>query len=101
MPQSLNIVFHGVNRSEAVEKVITEKMEALRRFNHDLGACTVTVTQEGHQTIGEYTIRLDIMASGHEVLVTRSNMDILVAINEVFDTARRRVNDEAQKSRQH
>ena len=28
MPQSLQIVFHGINRSPAVETAVTEKVEA-------------------------------------------------------------------------
>ena len=63
MPQSLQIVFHGINRSPAVETAVTEKVEALRRFDNQLGACKVTVSQEGHQTMGAFTIRIDLMAS--------------------------------------
>ena len=54
MPQSLQIVFHGINRSPAVEAAVNEKVEALRRFDNELGACKVTVSQEGHQTNGGF-----------------------------------------------
>ena len=74
MPQSLQIVFHGINRSPAVETAVTEKVEALRRFDNQLGACKVTVSQEGHQTMGAFTIRIDLMASGQELIVNRTNI---------------------------
>ena len=93
MPQSLQIVFHGVDRSEAVEQ--------LRRFDQRLGPCKVTVSQEGHQTIGEYSVRVDVLASGHDVIVNRSNMDVMLAINDAFDSVRRAVKDEADKRRNH
>lgn len=101
MPQSLQIVFHGVDRSEAVEQAVTKSVEALRRFDQRLGPCKVTVSQEGHQTIGAYTVRVDVLASGHDVIVNRTHMDVMQAINEAFDSVRRAVKDEADKRRNH
>ena len=101
MPQSLQIVFHGVDRSEAVEQAVTKNVEALRRFDQRLGPCKVTVSQEGHQTIGEYSVRVDVLAAGHDVIVNRSNMDVMLAINDAFDSVRRAVKDEADKRRNH
>ena len=101
MPQSLQIVFHGINLSPAVETAVTEKVEALRRFDNQLGACKVTVSQEGHQTMGAFTIRIDLMASGQELIVNRTNMDVMAALNEAFDTVRRSVKEEAEKRRNH
>lgn len=101
MPQSLQIVFHGINRSPAVETAVTEKVEALRRFDNQLGACKVTVSQEGHQTMGAFTIRIDLMASSQELIVNRTNMDVMAALNEAFDTVRRSVKEEAEKRRNH
>ena len=65
MPQSLQIVFHGINRSPA------------------------------------FTIRIDLMASGQELIVNRTNMDVMAALNEAFDTVRRSVKEEAEKRRNH
>ena len=46
------IVFHGINRSAAVEAAVNEKLEGLAKFDNQIGPCKVTVTQEGHQTMG-------------------------------------------------
>ena len=51
------IVFHGINRSAAVEAAVNEKLEGLAKFDNQIGPCKVTVTQEGHQTMGPFTIR--------------------------------------------
>lgn len=99
MPQSLQIVFHGVDRSEAVEQAAAKHVEALRKFDQQLGPCKVTVSQEGHQTIGAYTVRVDVLCSGHEAVVNATNMDVMAALNEVFDSVRRVVKDEAEKRR--
>lgn len=101
MPQSLQTVFHGINRSPAVEAAVAEKYQALLRFDNRLGPCRVTVTQEGHQTMGAFTVRIDLVASGQPIIVNRTHMDVMGALNEAFDTVRRSVKEEADKRRQH
>ncbi|MDY3114445.1 MAG: HPF/RaiA family ribosome-associated protein [Sutterella sp.] len=101
MSQALQTVFHGINRSAAVEQAVEEKVEALRRFDSQLGPCKVTITQEGHQTMGAFTVRIDLVASGQNIIVNRTNMDVMLALNEAFDTVRRSVKEEADKRRHH
>ena len=40
------IVFHGINRSAAVEAAVNEKLEGLAKFDNQIGPCKVTVTQD-------------------------------------------------------
>ena len=49
MAQALQVTFHGISRSEAVEAAIAKELAALGKFDHNLGPCHATVTQEGHQ----------------------------------------------------
>jgi len=51
--------------------------------------------------MGAFTIRIDLMASGQELIVNRTNMDVMAALNEAFDTVRRSVKEEAEKRRNH
>ena len=95
------IVFHGINRSAAVEAAVNEKLEGLAKFDNQIGPCKVTVTQEGHQTMGPFTIRVDLVASGRNLIVTRTNQDVMAALTDSFDTIRRSVVEEADKRRQH
>jgi len=101
MSQALQTVFHGINRSPAVETAVAEKVEALRRFDNQLGPCKVTISQEGHQTMGAFSVRIDLVASGQPIIVNRTNMDVMLAINEAFDAVRRSVKEEADKRRNH
>lgn len=94
------IIFHGINRSPAVEAAVNEKVAALAKFDNQLGPCKVTVTQEGHQTMGAFTVSVDQSASGRNLIVQRTNQDVMAAINEAFDTLRRSVVEEADKRRQ-
>ena len=95
------IVFHGINRSAAVEAAVNEKLEGLAKFDNQIGPCKVTVTQEGHQTMGPFTIRVDL--GGRRLIKnnTRTNQDVMAALTESFDTIRRSVVEEADKRRQH
>ena len=44
--------------------------------------------------------RIDQSASGKNLIVTRTNQDVMAALNEAFDTLRRSVVEEADKRRQ-
>jgi len=50
--------------------------------------------------MGAFTIRIDQSASGKNLIVTRTNQDVMAALNEAFDTLRRSVVEEADKRRQ-
>lgn len=95
------IIFHGINRSPAVEAAVNEKVAALAKFDNQLVPCKVTVTQEGHQTMGAFTVSIDQPVAGRNLIVQRTNQDVMAAINEAFDTLRRGVVEEADKRRQH
>ncbi len=101
MAQALQVTFHGITRSEAVEAAIARELEGLKKFDHRLGSCHATVTQEGHQTMGSFTVRVTLVASGKDLVVSRTHNDVMQAINEVFETLRRHVKDEAEKLRGH
>lgn len=97
MTQSLQVVFHGINRSPAVEAAVQEKVDALSRFDDRLGACKVTVSQEGHQTLGAFTVSIDLVSSGQNLRASRTNQDVMLALNEAFDTIRRSIKEAADK----
>ena len=101
MAQALQVTFHGISRSEAVEQAISKALDSLVKFNHNLGPCHATITQEGHQTMGAFTVRVTIVASGKDIVVSRTNNDVMLAINEVFDTLSRAGGDAAEKRRHY
>ncbi len=99
MPQSLNIIFHGINRSVALEQSVEEKLEALRRFDPELGPCKVTVSQETSKAHGEFTVLVNLKAcSGKDLIVKRAHMDALAAVHDAFDVLRRNVKEEHDKA---
>ncbi len=51
--------------------------------------------------MGEFTVRVTLVASGKDLVVSRTHNDVMQAINEVFETLRRNVKDAAEKLRGH
>jgi ribosome-associated translation inhibitor RaiA len=49
--------------------------------------------------MGAFTVHVTLVASGHDLVVSRTNNDVMVAINEVFDTMRRNVKEAHDKLR--
>ena len=95
----LQTIFHGINRSPAVEAAANAKFEALRKFDNRIDSCKVTVTQEGHQTMGPFPIRVDVMSSGHDIFANATNHAVMQALSEAFDTVRRSVVHAADRRR--
>ncbi len=101
MKLPLQISFHGIDRSPALEAAITEKAHGLSRFDSELITCRVTVEQEGrHQHQGrEVAVRIDLTVPGQEIVVTRKHEDAFAATNAAFDAVRRVVKEEAAQRR--
>ena len=46
MAQALQVTFHGISRSEAVEQAVQKELNDLSKFDRNLGPCHATITQE-------------------------------------------------------
>ncbi len=98
----LQVVFHGVSRSQALETDIAERYAALNRFDRDLGDCKVTITRISGQGQGEMSAKVDLIVGGQRQLVATENaIEAGAAVNKVFDTIRRMVKDENDKRHAH
>ena len=54
MKLPLQVSFHGIDRSEALENLIAKEVEGLHKFDADLISCRVAVESEGrHRTRAE------------------------------------------------
>lgn len=107
MQQPLQIVFRGMDPSDAVEAAIREKAEKLERFLDRIVSCRVVVeAPHRHKHKGKlYNIRVELDIPGGEIAVTRSgpqdhaHEDVYVAIRDAFDAARRLVEDRTRRMR--
>ena len=79
----LQVIFHGVDRSPAAEADIARRFEALQRFDNNLSECKATITKVGHQGLGEFSVKLDMIVSGgRSVIATENDPDAMQAINK-------------------
>jgi ribosomal subunit interface protein len=97
----LQITFHGMAPSPAVEARVRERAERLERFAEHINSCRVVVEAPHHRrTKGKhYEVRIDINVPGKELVVSRkpgdvnAHEDVYVAIRDAFDAARRQLED--------
>ena len=101
MSTQVQISFHGVDHSDAVENEIRERIGKLEQFADRMIHCHVVVEsphKHGHK--GRlYKVNIDLTLPGHEIVVNRgsdtdhSHEDVYVAIRDSFKEARRQLQD--------
>jgi ribosomal subunit interface protein len=102
MQVPLQITFHDVTHSDALENHIREKVQKLEQFYSALIGCKVVVDQPGlHQHKGKpFNIRIDLTVPGGEIVVDRQkDEDVYVALRDAFDAARRKLEDYGRRQR--
>jgi ribosomal subunit interface protein len=103
----LQISFHGVDHSDAIEQYIRTRAGKLDTFDRRVVACRVAVEHpHRHSQHGEhYRVRVDITVPGGELVTERvrpgqrTYEDVYAAIDEAFDDAGRRLQDFVQRRR--
>ncbi|MEY4684470.1 MAG: hypothetical protein RLZ25_929 [Pseudomonadota bacterium] len=101
MQLPLEITFHGVEHSDAVEARIREKAAKLEQHCHNITSCRVAVEAEHHhQHHGNlYKVRIDIAVPHKQIVVSRDHhdkqehQDIYVALRDAFAAATRQLED--------
>jgi ribosomal subunit interface protein len=107
MQLPLQITFHGVQRSDAIEQYIRERAAKLDVLDRRVMGCRVAVEMpHRHARHGEhYRVRIDITVPGGEVVVGRvpegdpAYEDVYAAIDAAFDDAGRRLQDFVRRQR--
>ncbi|MBI4184793.1 MAG: HPF/RaiA family ribosome-associated protein [Proteobacteria bacterium] len=103
----MQIVFHGMEPSEAIERHIRAKAAELEQFHGRITSCRVVVeAPHRHHHKGRlYAVRVDLTVPGGEVVVDRAHPqdhaheDVRVAVRDAFDAAARRVEDLVRRQR--
>ncbi len=103
----LQIRFHKLEPSAAVETAIRKRAEKLEQFAHDIISCRVTIEapHKHHHQGNLYHVTIDIRTPAGEVVVSRSpdqqqaHEDAYVAIRDAFKAARRRLQDQLRERR--
>ena len=102
MQLPVQITFHGVGNSAALEAAIRERAGKLDRFHPGIISCRAVIEEAArHKQQGkEFVVRLDIKVPGAEIAVNRDHSeDAFVAVRDAFDAARRQLEDHARRKR--
>ena len=107
MQLAVQISFRNMAPSPAVEAEIRKRVDDLDRHFGRILACRVAVeTSTRRQRKGRlYHIRVSLTVPGREIVVKRdpsehhAHEDILVAVRDAFDAARRQLEDHARIAR--
>jgi ribosomal subunit interface protein len=102
MQLPVQVTFHGMAHSAALEQAIQERAAKLEHFHPHLVSCRAVVEEAArHKQQGkEFVVRLDIKVPGGEVAISREHSeDPYVAVRDAFDAARRQLEDQARRRR--
>jgi len=105
----LQINFHHLEPSPAVEAAVRKHAKKLELFRDDIVSCRVTIeSPHKHKQKGRlYHIVVDVRTEGDEVAVSRmpddvhAHEDVYVAIRDAFKAARRQLQDRLKIQRGH
>lgn len=103
----LQIFFHGIPSSDAVEAKIREKADKLEKFYSRIMSCRVAVEAEHqhHHQGKRYHVRIDITTPGKEIVISREHHDrmayedVYVALRDAFNAAARQLKEHAHIQR--
>ena len=103
MNKPLQVTFHGIERSVAVEDHVREKVAKLEHLHPQITACRVTIAlPHNRQQQGKlFDVRIDISVPGKEIVVNRErgDEDMYITLRDAFDAARRQFDDHVRAQR--
>ncbi len=107
MKLPLQVVFRGMEPSEAIEAKVRERAESLDRFHEHIMSCRVVVEMHHrHSHQGNlFHVRVDLKVPEDEIVASRdpeqhhAHEDVYVAIRDAFDATRRQLEDYVRRRR--
>jgi cold shock CspA family protein len=98
----LQITFRGMLTSAAIDAAVRDRVAKLEQFHPRIMSCRVVIEQPGrHKQQGEEFVgHLDLKVPGGEIAVKRDHdEDVMVALRDAFDAARRKLEDFVREQR--
>lgn len=99
MQTGIEIAFHGMEPSAAVEERVDQRVKRLEQFFGRIVACRVVVDapHQHHRKGNLYAVRLEVRVPGGELSIDRkpgdenAHRDVLVALRDAFDAMERKL----------
>jgi len=107
MSPPLEITFHNMDHSDAVEGRVREKVERLEKLDERLTNCRITIEapHKSHRKGNSYQVRilLDVphgpIVVSHEPGDVHAHKDVYIAVRDAFHAAERQLKEHQQKLR--
>lgn len=107
MISDTQVVFRGIDHSQAVEEAVHKRAEKLERYSDQIQSLRVTVeSPHNHQHKGKvYHVGVEAVIPNHDIVVNHeqhdkhSHEDIYVAIRDTFDAVERQIKEFYEKQR--
>lgn len=107
MQSPLQITFHNIDRSEAVEARVQDRVQRLEKYYDGIIACRVTVEapHKHHHQGNRYHVRVSLAVPDAELVTSRepdehhSYTDVYVAIRDAFDSMQRQLEEYVRRRR--
>lgn len=110
MQTPLEIAFHNMQPSDAVEAEIRKRAEKLDKMYDRLVGCRVSVEglHKQHRTGNVYEVHIELMVPGQNLVVSRephrakerfANPDVYASVREAFKAAERQLIDFKERQR--
>jgi ribosome-associated translation inhibitor RaiA len=105
------IAFHGIDKSDAVEEKIRERVDKLENYSDRITSCRVVVEShhKSHSNLNSnaapFHVTIHLAVPGEDLVVRRdpkemkAHEDILIALRDSFDTMECRLKDYNQKNK--
>ena len=102
MDKPLQVTFHNLEHSDAVEAEVRDRMAKLEEI-HDRIISGRVVIDSPHRTSNRakaFSVRIELGLPRAELVISRDPLeDIHAAVNDAFDIAKRRLRDFVAKHR--
>lgn len=109
MNVNLEVAFHNMDSSPALETLIRERAERFKqRYDRLVGIRVVVEKQMAqHRTGNVFDVHIELMVPGNDVVVSKpakvqkrySNPDAATSVRDAFDAAERQLDDRKRKDR--
>lgn len=106
MKLPVQVVFHNVDKSEWIERLVHERAGKLESVCDHIISCRVVIEipHKQHHQGYLYAVRIDISVPGKEIVVSRGSSehryeDIAAALKDSFEAAKRQLEDYTRKRR--
>lgn len=109
MISDTQVVFRGIDHSEAVEEAVHKRVEKLERFSDQIQSLRVTLESphNNHNKGKVFHVGVEALIPNHDIVVTHEqhdkheHEDIYVAIRDAFNAVERRLKSVYSKQRRN